>query len=74
MSYREITLGELYDFYIKNGWKGSAELIKKQGEEISVKKKRVLRMCAQCGTVSSQNSCPNCGNKEMIDIMLVQRS
>ena len=75
MDWRDhVTLGDLYDYYIENRWYGSAALIKQQGEEIDRRIKKELgkkrSMCAQCETVSSQDSCPNCGSKEITDIML----
>ena len=72
----EITLKQLYDYYIENRWYGSAALIKQQGEEIDRRikkelgKKRSLKVCAQCGTISSNSICPNCGSKKTTDIML----
>ena len=70
----EITLKQLYDYYIENRWYGSAALIKQQGEEIDRRIKKELSkkrsMCAQCGTISSKSICPNCGSKKTTDIML----
>lgn len=68
MTWRKVTVGELYEYYLDNDWNGSANLIRKQAEEILKEKenKKAMWQCNSCDRWAESFSipCMFCGSSD----------